>query len=254
MYSTLEIPEGVTYIGTNALSYNEYNGVELILPNTLDSICGSAFHNCAYKCELKLSDNISYIGDAFYTNTGELGCENFYGVFHLPSKIKTLVPGMFNGLGRTGKITGTIELPQGITETPDYNYFGSWGPNLANRIELILPSSMKRVGDLSLGAYVTKLQLNEGLEEIGYGNFNGSAPFPLHLPSTLRSIDRDCFAHSGYEGELTIPEQCLYIGEGCFRENEFTRINLPSRLERIQKDCFRSNRQLNEVVLPKYID
>ena len=255
MYSTLEIPEGVTYIGTNALSHNEYNGVELILPNTLDSICGSAFHNCAYKCELKLSDNISYIGDAFYTNTGELGCENFYGVFHLPSKIKTLVPGMFNGLGRTGKITGTIELPQGITETPDYNYSGSWGPNLANRTELILPSSMKRVGNLSLGAYVTKLQLNEGLEEIGYGNFsNGSAPFPLHLPSTLRSIDRDCFVHSGYEGELTIPEQCLYIGEGCFRENEFTRINLPSRLERIQKNCFRSNRQLTEVVLPKYID
>ena len=251
MYSTLEIPEGVTRIDDDAFSYNEYNGVELILPTTLDSICGS-FRDCGFKCELKLNDNISYIsGGAF---AGQNGCPNFYGVFHLPSKIQKLEAGMFSGLGRTGNVTGTIELPQGITETPDYDYWGSWGPNLANRTALILPSSMKRVGDLSLGAYVTKLQLNEGLEEIGYGNFNGSAPFPLHLPSTLRSIDRDCFAHSGYEGELTIPEQCLYIGEGCFRENEFTRINLPSRLERIQKDCFRSNRQLTEVVLPKYID
>ena len=251
MYSTLEIPEGVTRIDDDAFSYNEYNGVELILPTTLDSICGS-FRDCGFKCELKLNDNISCISGGSFA--GQNGCPNFYGVFHLPSKIQKLEAGMFSGLGRTGNVTGTIELPQGITETPDYDYWGSWGPNLANRTEMILPSSMKRVGNLSLGAYVTKLQLNEGLEEIGYGNFNGSAPFPLHLPSTLRSIDRDCFVHSGYEGELTIPEQCLYIGEGCFRENEFTKINLPSRLERIQKDCFRSNHLLTEVVLPKYID
>lgn len=254
MYSTLEIPEGVTYIGDGALSYNEYNGVELILPNSLDSICDAAFHNCGYKCELKLSDNISYIGNAFYTNTGELGCENFYGVFHLPSKIKTLVPGMFNGLGRTGKFTGTIELPQGLTETPDYNYWGSWAPNLSNRIELILPSSMKRIGDLSLGGVLTKLQLNEGLEEIGYGNFsNGSAPFPLHLPSTLRSIERDCFSGSGFEGALVIPERCLYIAEKCFRDNEFTSIQLPSRLENIYNECFSDNHRLTQVTLPRYV-
>ena len=251
MYSTLEIPEGVTYIDGDAFSYNEYNGVELLLPITLDSICGS-FRDCGYKCELKLSDNISYIGEGSFS--GQNGCPNFYGVFHLPSKIKTLAPGMFAGLGRTGNFTGTIELPQGITETPDYNYWGSWGPSLSNRIELILPSTMKRVGDLSLGAYVTKLQLNEGLEEIGYGNFNGNAPFPLHLPSTLRSIDHDCFVSSLYEGELTIPEQCLYIGHGCFRGNEFTKINLPSRLEEIQADCFRDNRLLTQITIPKYVD
>ena len=254
MYSTLEIPEGVTYIGDGACCYTEYNGVELILPNSLDSICDGAFHECGYKCELKLSDNISYIGNAFYTNTGRLGCENFYGVFHLPSKIKELVPGMFNGLGRTGKFTGTIEFPQGITETPDYNYWGSWAPNLSNRIELILPSSMKRVGDLSLGAYVSKLQLNEGLEEIGSGNFsNGSAPFPLHLPSTLRSIERECFNGSGFEGNLVIPEQCLYIAENCFRGNEFTGIQLPSRLEKINKGCFAYNLLLTSITLPKYV-
>lgn len=257
MYSTLEIPEGVTYIGNQAFSYNEYNGVELILPNTLDSIESGAFVNCNYKCELKLPENISYIGEAAFASDGGLwdgGCPNFYGTFHIPTGLKELHPGMFGGLGHTGNIIGTIELPQGITETPDNNYWGSWGPSLSNRIELILPSSMKRVGDLSLGAYVTKLQLNEGLEEIGYGNFNGNAPFPLHLPSTLRSIGRDCFVNSFYEGELTIPEQCLYIGEGSFRGNEFTKINLPSRLETIQKNCFRDNKLLTEVILPKYIN
>ena len=259
MYSTLEIPEGVTFIGDGSFEFQEYNGVELILPNTLDSIGASAFYQCGYKCELKLSDNISYIGQAAFGRGGsspEDGCPNFYGVFHLPSKIKTLYTGMFNGLGGTGKVSGTIELPQGLTETPDYDYWGGWAPGLSNRIELILPSSMKRIGRETLGGDYLKLQLNEGLEEIGSGNFNsyGSpCSFPLVLPSTLRRIDADCF-RAGYEGELTIPEGCLTIGSGCFAGNSFSRITLPSRLEVINKDCFRGNDRLSSVTIPQYVD
>lgn len=252
MYSTLEIPESVTYIGDGAFSYNEYNGVELILPNSLDSICGS-FIDCGYKCELKLSDNISYIGEGAFS--GQNGCPNFYGVFHLPSKLKELKPGMFSGLGSTGNFTGTIELPQGLTETPDYNYWGGVFPTLSNRIDVILPSSMKRLGKMTFGGRLSKIYLNEGLEEIGEGNFSyGSMPFSITLPSTLIRIDDNCFVESGFEGELTIPEQCLSIGKGCFRGNQFTKINLPSRLETINSDCFRDNRLLTEVTLPKYID
>lgn len=256
MYSTLEIPEGVTKIEEGAFCYNDYNGVEIILPSTLDSIGGNAFWYCKYKCELKLSDNISYIGPGAFgrysSGPVEDGCPNFYGVFHLPSKIKKLENRMFNGLGMTGNFTGTIELPQGLTATPDYDY-GGWSPGLSNRTELILPSSMKRVGDLSLGGNLTTLQLNEGLEEIGRGNFNGSCPFPLTLPSTLVRIGNDCF-RAGYEGELTIPEACLSIGGGCFSENDFTKINLPSRLEKINSGCFSSNYMLTSITIPKYVD
>ena len=255
MYSTLEVPEGVTYIGVNAFSYMEYNGVELILPNTIDSIDVSAFHNCHYKCELKLSDNIRYIGgDAFGSHTGEPGLENFYGVFHLPSKLTELHEGMFNGLGRAGQFTGSIELPQGLVQTPDYGYNGSWGPNLANRSELILPSSMKRVGDLSLGGAMTKLQLNEGLETIGHSNFsNGSCPFPLVLPSTLKYLGNDCFSGSSFEGELVLPELLTEMGSNCFRNNFFTSITLPSRLERITSGSFSGNSLLKYITIPKFV-
>jgi len=259
MYSTLEIPEGVTKIEEGAFCFNEYNGVELILPNTLDSIGSSAFYQCGFKCELKLNDNISYIGSAAFGRGGsspEDGCPNFYGVFHLPSKIKTLYSGMFNGLGYHGNVSGTIELPQGLTETPDYDYNGGWVPGLSNRIELILPSSMKRIGRGNFGGDYLKLQLNEGLEEIGSGNFNSygnPCPFPLLLPSTLWRIDADCF-RAGYEGELTIPEGCLTIGSGCFAENSFSKITLPSRLEIINKDCFRRNDRLFSVTIPQYVD
>lgn len=255
MYSTLEIPEGVTRVGE--LGWVDYNGVEMILPSTIDSIDGGTFVGCQYKCELKLSDNISFIGGAAFGSNGgqywESGNPNFYGVFHIPSKIKKLEPGMFYGLGHSGNISGTIELPQGITEIPDYSYWGGVFPELSNRFELILPSSLKRIGNNSLGGRLSKLQLNEGLEEIGSENFNGSCPFPLVLPSTLERIERESFS-AGFEGELTIPEACLYIEENCFCGNEFTRINLPSRLETINSGCFRYNPRLTSVTLPRYVN
>lgn len=160
---------------------------------------------------------------------------------------------MFAGLNN---FTGTIELPQGLTETPDHDYWGGWAPGLINRTELILPSSMRRIGRLSLGAYVTKLQLNEGLEEIGSENFvlyGSSCPIPLLLPSTLKRIDGGSFC-AGFVGELVIPEACLSIGEGCFARNDFTKITLPSRLEKINDECFENNHCLTSVTIPKYVD
>jgi hypothetical protein len=47
MNSTLEIPEGVTFIDEWAFAITDYvsSTVELILPSTIDSICSYAFYN-----------------------------------------------------------------------------------------------------------------------------------------------------------------------------------------------------------------
>ena len=136
MYSTLEIPEGVTKIGDNAFAYNEYNGVELILPATLDTIEGRAFADCQYKCELKLTDNIKYIGERAFDRS-----PNFYGVFHVPSQLTEWCEGMFAGLGRDGSFTGELEIPQGFSVIP-YNAFGA---ALNHRVPLRLPQGVKRI-------------------------------------------------------------------------------------------------------------
>lgn len=251
MYSTLEIPEGVNVIGGSAFAFTGgNNGVELILPNTLDSIHGGAFMDCGYKCELKLNDNISHIGgDAF------AGCDNFYGVFHIPSNLKELAEGMFGGLGHTGNFTGTIEIPQGITEIPGRSLLGSVFPVLSNRIDLILPSSIKRIGRGAMGGKLRSLKLNEGLEIIDEENFSyGSMPFQLSLPSTLHTIGSNSFCASGFEGELIIPDKCVNIGGGCFRDNEFTSIHLPSRLEAIGRSSFSGNHRLTTVTIPRYVN
>lgn len=246
MYSTLEIPEGVTKLGHTALAYNEYNGVELILPYSLDSIMSLAL-GCNFKCELRLTDNIIHIGDEAF-----VGAENFYGVFHVPSKLQTLSVGMFKELGREGSITGEIEIPQGVKEIPD----NAFGIALKNRIALTFPQGVQTIGESAFsGLRMTALHFNDDLIEIDKEAFwYASLPFPIILPDRLRSIGSACFMGCGIEGELTIPEKCLTIGEGAFSDNQITKLTLPSKLESINDGTFQRNPYLTEVTIPKFVD
>lgn len=247
MYSTLEVPDGVTYIGESAFSYNGENGVELVLPSTLDSICGS-FRNCDFKCELKLTDNIRYIGGGSFEGT-----PNFHGTFHIPSKLKTLQDGMFKGLGRDGSFTGEIELPQGYTELPKEMFSGL---SLKKRIAMKIPAGYKTIGENAFnGIRLTSLQLNDDLEDIGRGAFGGCYLYSsISLPQTLQHIGNGAFGWAALEGELTIPESCLNIDAGAFTQNNLTKVTLPSKLEAIPGDMFSVNPLLREIKIGKYVE
>ena len=247
MFSTLEIPDGVTYIGIGAFGYNDANGVELILPNTIDSIMSSAFYHCQYSCELKLNDNIKYIGGYAFDETS-----NFYGAFHIPSGLQAIPVGAFSRLGGNGSFTGEIEIPQGITEISDQAFLAV---ALKNRVAVTVPNGVKKIGgDAFNGVRFSALQFNNDLMRIDYKAFQfASIPFPIELPNSLLSIGDGCFSNCGIEGELVIPEKCTIIGAGAFSGNYFTKITLPSRLEYINREAFRSNPLLTSITIPKYV-
>lgn len=249
MYSTLEIPEGVTKIEWGeAFAYNEYNGVELILPSTLEWIGRGAFLNCEWKCELKLTDNITFIDEAAFRN-----CPNFYGVFHVPSKLKELKDGMFAGLGSNGSFTGEIEIPQGVTEIPSGYWEGVFGVSLKNRVALNIPKGVRKIG--RGWPRFSSIHFNDDLEEMGYETFYGSGfYFPIELPSQLSVLGTRAFWNAHIEGVLTIPEKCLSIGEGAFSFNDFTKVVLPSKLESISSEMFGGCEMLREITIPRYVD
>ena len=251
MYSTLTIPEGVTFIDEWAFAEVEHNGVELILPSTLDSICSCAFCDCGYSCEFNLSDNIKYLGYAMAYKGLYSGTPNFHGVFHLPSNLKEINGEVFNNLGSNGSFTGEIEIPQGITEIGE-NAF-----NIAfkNRQNLSLPAGVKRIGHGAFGGRYNSLHFNNDLEIIENGAFyNSSIPFQITLPEDLKSIGDECFYSCDIEGELVIPEGCLDIGSNAFGENDLTKITLPNKLEYIKDEAFRKLGRVTEITIPKYVD
>lgn len=239
MYSTLEIPEGVNRI--TGIGWCDYNGVELILPSTIDTIDAGAFVNCGYKCELKLSDNITYIGRGAFERT-----PNFYGTFHIPQKLKELNDA-FTELG--GSFTGEIEIPQGLS------YVSGLSVALTNWVEITIPAGVKKLGAGWPGR-ISNIHFNDDLEEIdGKEVFRWhSLPFQLKLPPALRKLSPHAFSCCGLESELIIPENCLDIGFGCFENNAFTKITLPSRLESIDRETFQGNHLLTSITIPKYVN
>lgn len=246
MYSTLEVPEGVTYI--DGMGATENNGVTLVLPNSIDTITGWAFRGCGYTCELNLSENIKYIGSRAFEGT-----PNFYGVFHVPSKIKELPEVVFGGLGSNGSFTGDrIEIPQGVTEIPE----AAFTLALKSRVNLTIPAGVKKIGHVAFHSIkFSSLNFNDDLEVIEKSAFEGgSIPFQITLPKSLMKIDTQAFWQTGIEGELVIPENCLTIGSDAFCGCNITKINIPEKMEFIGGGAFHAVGPITEITIPKFVD
>lgn len=234
MNSTLIIPASVKQIDGDAFSYNDYNNVEMVLPEGLEILGG--IHDCDWKCEFNLSDNITEWG-------GTDNCPNFYGTFHIPSKLKTMPTVL---MGSNGSFDGDVEFPQGITSIP------SFGVSMKKRMAIKLPAGVKRI--VRMGNRYSSFEFNDDLEEISDGCFyNANMPFQIKLPSQLRKIGAHAFFYAYIEGELTIPENCLEIGSDAFSGTEVTKLILPTKMEAITDEAFLSMRSLREVTIPKYV-
>lgn len=103
------IPEGVTRIGPSAFMWcNSLTG-SLSLPTTLEYIggggavdIGGAFDGCHFNCELKLPNNLKYIGhNVFASNPG------YYGNLVLPDKLEYIGDGAFCN---DNNLTGSLKI------------------------------------------------------------------------------------------------------------------------------------------------
>lgn len=162
------IPEGVTRIGPSAFLWcNSLTG-SLSLPTTLEYIggggavdIGGAFDGCHFNCELKLPNNLKYIGhNVFASNPG------YYGNLVLPDKLEYIGDGAFCN---DNNLTGSLKIPQGV-KTINQNAFGGTGFN-------------------------GTLQLHDGITSINQGAFN-NVPLKgeLNLPKNLTSVGESTFA------------------------------------------------------------
>ncbi len=75
----------------------------------------------------------------------------------------------------------------------------------------------------------------------------------IKLPSTLRSIGDEAFAHSGLQ-EMVIPAGLEEMGSGVFKDCSFiTTVNFPDHLTRIEKETFADCRGLEKLTIPSSV-
>ena len=227
---SINIPEGVTHIGASAFLWDKSLTGTLTLPSTLEYIggggavdIGGAFDECKFTCELKLPNNLRYIGhNAFAENTG------LYGNLILPSKLEFLGDFAFD---RCNNLTGDLEIPQGVT----YLCQGSFQYTGLNGI----------------------LKLHDGITGIQNDVFNG-APLKgeLILPRNLVVLGERAFQGCDFSGTLVLPKKLTTIGNNAFSGNWrlMGTLEIPENVQTIGNSAFSQCRSIEGLIFPEGLE
>lgn len=138
---TLTLPETLTYIGYRAFMSCSFTG-ELHLPNSLDYIGGDAFRDAGFFVGgLRIPDKITELHGWTFK-----GCNSY----DKPFRNGTL---NLNNVTKYGEneflncaFIGELIIPEGTGEIP-YCFFQNYGGGNANLTHVVLPNSLRRIGE-----------------------------------------------------------------------------------------------------------
>ena len=227
---SITIPEGVTEIGPSAFLWCVSLTGTLTLPSTLEYIGGGgavdrhgAFNECHFTCELKLPNNLKYIGhNVFGENSG------YYGSLILPEKLEFIGDNAFAG---ASNLTGDLKIPQGVT--------------------YISQGAFKNTG------LNGTLQLHDGITGIQTAAFQGSPlKGELVLPKNLTTLGASAFDGCDFSGVLKLPNDIASIGDNAFAYNWRLMgvVEFPEGIQTIGANAFAECRSIEGLVIPESVE
>ena len=228
---SLEIPEGVRYVGPGAFCECKSMTGKLLLPSTLEVIGSQAFTACGFNGALILPEGLKKIGDqAFYS------CFGLVGELRLPDTLIELGESAFSDcIG----FTGSLEIPSSLQAIGEEAF------------------AFTGVDGHYKGNYNGNLILHNNLLALGKGAFRGAGfRGELVLPEELVIIPDKAFYGCDFSGELKIPESVAVIGSEAFASNwRLTgNILIPENVESIGAGAFQDCSGLQGVTISRGVE
>ena len=134
----------------------------------------------------------------------------------------------------TTGITGTVVLPERITEIPEGAFLntGITGVDWSH-ITVIGKSAFSKCAGL------TELHLPDSVTSIGESAFKGSGlTGELQLPNSVTSIGNEAFRNVKIEGNLVLPSALTFLGTRAFNETTISSVTFPGTLKNIGNYAF----------------
>ncbi|MGN0114576.1 MAG: leucine-rich repeat domain-containing protein [Acutalibacteraceae bacterium] len=242
----IEIPEGVTVIGSDCCSVSSFNSScfdekssikEVILPNTVTKIEESAFENCKMLEKVHLSDNIECIPQNCFK-----GCSRLPKV-NLPKQLKKIDKEAFCGCNIKNLI-----IPEGVTEIS-----GKAFSHCESLEYVFLPSTVKIMGkgvfeycgqlkNIEVSAHNRHFSskdgilFSDGLKSLICYPANKSDKVVL-IPNQTEAVFDYAF-HSARNIELIDFSNVHTIGESAFELSSLISVCLPQSAEKISRNAF----------------
>lgn len=134
----------------------------------------------------------------------------------------------------TTGITGTVVLPERITEIPEGAFLntGITGVDWSH-ITVIGKSAFSKCAGL------TELHLPDSVTSIGERAFKDSGlTGELQLPNSVTSIGNEAFRNVKIEGNLVLPSALTFLGTRAFNETTISSVTFPGTLKNIGNYAF----------------
>lgn len=189
-----------------------------------------AFMNCSSLTALEGLNfsALTSIRQEAFNNMGSFSLELGEHTF---DALESLGTGAF--MNMTG-ITGTVVLPESITEIPR-NAFSSTGITGVDwsHITVIGKSAFSNCAGL------TELHLPDSVTSIGESAFKGSGlTGELQLPNSVTSIGNEAFRNVKIEGNLVLPSALTFLGSYAFYGTAISSVTFPGTLKNIGNRAF----------------
>ena len=233
--------EGNTYTVT-AIGEIAFGGCEgqlnsVIVPNTVTTICESAFAASPKLSLVILPNSIDSIGPRTFSNSGGLT------TLRLPENITALSEGMFyNCAGLT-----TLEIPSSVIRIEKEAFYQSGIRTID------IPESVTYIGE---GAFqsckkLTSIYLPNSVTEIGPNAFEYCIGLQsIHLPEALEAIPTSMLDRCPGLTSVNIPATVTEIGKYAFRYNSISEVIIPDAVQTIGEGAFLGCSSLVSVMLP----
>ena len=215
--TSVDIPETVTFIGTNAFGYHYENSTHTRV--AFDYISGypdSSAETYAKTNNIPFKSCFDY---SVNTNGTTVSIDKYNGSdadVTIPDTIagKTVTAIKSNAFSNT-KVT-TVRLPESITSLNSYAFYGA-----RNLQTIFFPSNLTSIGDYAFEfcSSLQSLTFPSSLRQIGYGAFYGCEKLSLiNLNQGLERIGRAAFTNTALTS-VTFPQSILKIDNYAFGYN-----------------------------------
>lgn len=258
-------------IGYSALQ-NNTDITELIIPETVTTIWGSAFDGCSNLQKVTLPSKLLFIGFRAFAYCNSLTEIN------IPNSVSEIQPGAFMNCKGLKKVS----LPSGLTEISKYlfhhceNLQSVTGGENATKIgnnafeccykltDYTLPSALDSICDraflycqqlksitiprtlrgFGVEAFCgcTRLQSvtfesGSALKEINESVFTTTSLTSVSIPNSVGRIGYQAFAYSDLT-EVALPAQLTEIGDSAFHFTKLTAVTIPAAVKKICTGAF----------------
>jgi len=263
--ASINFPEGLEYIGGYA--FYSMDLTEIDIPATVDTIGPSAFAVCSSLTSVTLHEGLKSIGQsAFYKcaitsidvpegieelDRAFLSCDQLTEA-KLPSTLRKIGPGTFNGCTQLGNLT----LPEGLEEIGYEAFLGCKAMT-----EITIPSTVTEIGNSIIGkssiATINVASGNQDFHVVDGALYSMDNRVLYAIPMvgvTSYKVHDSCVGIKGgaaWGSELesvTMSDDVLIVDEYAFRETPLTSVTMSKHLTYIGEKAFSDTKLVDLVV------